>query len=327
MRRFLLILFTFPLFGLTLKDQLKEAEPGSYVVTSQDKSNTFLFIRSCDGHKLIMEEVSIPSARAPTHWKSWFECGAPGHTLWTSSQVNLDDGELVETFSFTHEGWIDRSEANAFFATLLNLPFREIPTDSRKKVGFPPKHGQEDKRKLWQPRLIVEGQEVEGAFAAFETRWPNDRTELARRHIEVYIPEGSGNFFPYWIEVDGKVTTVRLHVVDSGTKAKSPKPKLPYKKPQIIGDARQTERGVEIKLNAPDYLETFHVLAEKADDYYGRPLFLQCEKENDTLIVSIDELEEHTPYLFVVSPTEAPECTITSHQPLTINKSTNNKNS
>lgn len=227
MLRLLFLLFSLPLFGMTLKEQLKGAIPGSYVVTAQDKTNTFLFIRSCEEEKMVLEEVSIPTNRAPIHWKAWFESGAPGHTLWTASLLDLHSGELIETFSFTHEGWIDRSEANAFFATLLNLPFQEIAQENRKKVGFPPKYGQPDHRKIWQPRLIIEGKEVAGIpFIAYETRWPNDRTELARRHIEVYLPYQAGSFFPYWIEVDGKVTAVRLHVIDSGFEARSPKPAL-----------------------------------------------------------------------------------------------------
>jgi len=327
-RAVFLLFFAFPLFGLSLKEKLSDAVPGSYVVTAQNKSATFFFIRSVEKNKLLMEEVSIPMSRAPMDWKGWFESGAPGHTLWTSSLVNLDKGELEETFSFTHEGWIDQSEANAFFATLLNLSFREIPEENRKKVGFPPKHGQLDKRTLWQPRLIVNGEVVEGSyFTAFETRWPNDRTDLARRRIEVYFPEESGAFFPHWIEVDGKVTTVQLHVIDSGTSARSPKPKLPYRRPQIIGNARLTEQGVEIKIQTPDYFSNFHVLAEDAEDYYSRPHFLKASFENGVITVPQNELanlDQGTSYFFIISPMEAPECTVTSPEPLVVNKSANN---
>ena len=323
----LLFLFSFPLFGLSLKERLAEATPGNYVVTAQDKSATFFFIRSVEKNKLQMEEVSIPMSRAPNEWKGWFEAGAPGHTLWTSSLVNLDKGALEETFSFTHEGWIDQSEANAFFSTLLNLSFREMPEENRKKVGFPPKHGQTDKRTLWEPRLVVNGEIKKGShFEAFETRWPNDRSDLARRHIEIYYPEKEGAFFPHWIEVDGKVTTVRLHVIDSGKKARSPKPKLPYRRPQIIGNARLTNEGVEIKIKTPDYFSEFHVLAEDAEDYYSRPRFLKATFENGVIQIpmsELTELEENGSYFFVISPKEAPECTITSPQPLVVNKTAN----
>ena len=325
MWRALFLFVTLPLFGLSIKEKLSDATAGSYVVTSQDKSATFLFIRSNEKGKLLMEEVSIPMSRAPTDWKGWFESGAPGHTLWTSSLVNLKKGELEETFSFTHEGWIDQTEANDFFSTLLNLSFREIPETNRKKVGFPPKHGQEDKRTLWEPRLVVDGKIKKSVhFEAFETRWPNDHTELARRKIEIYFPGEGQSFFPHWIEVDGKVTTVRMHVIDSGKEARSPKPKLPYRRPQMIGSARHVETGIEILVKSPDYFTDFHVLAEDAEDYYKRPMFLKSTFENGVIFIPNEELAElDGSYFFVVSPKEAPECTITSPKPLIINKTAN----
>ncbi|MCH9611326.1 MAG: hypothetical protein S4CHLAM81_00430 [Chlamydiales bacterium] len=323
MRRLLLLLLIFPLFGFSIKEKLADAEKGNWVVTSQGKGATFFFIRGKKRNKLTIEEVSIPISRAPHDWKNWFESGAPGHTLWTSSLLDIQSGQLEESFSFTHSGWIDQQEANAFFSTLLNLSFNEVPDDERKKVGYAPKYGQKDRRRLWQPPLVVEGQrEADVHFDAYKTRWPNDRSDLAKRKIEVYFTDQS--FFPHWIEVDGKIATVQMHVIDSGKKARSPKPKMPQRKPQISGPIIQDADGITIPLNSPSYFTEFLVLAEDADDYYQRPIALDSSFNGGSLFIPDESLHElNGSYHFLISPKEEPKCLVTTHNPFAINKSAN----
>ena len=219
-----------------LKEKLTEAPAGSYLVLEQNKTFTFLHVHAIDAQRIIIEEVSIPAStfgRKRMNWKEWFEKGAPGHTCWIMSQVNLASGNFEETFSFTHKGWVDMADSNSFLTTLLNLHFKEVPNLERRRVGLPPGYHKVDRRPIWNPRLIFEGHVVPNAlFCAYKARWPADGTELSRKHVEIYLPNPQENasfplYFPYWLEVEGKIGSARVRVVDSGTGAKSPKGMFP----------------------------------------------------------------------------------------------------
>lgn len=244
-RSLFLLIFTFVISNflqaehMTLKEKLTDAVPGSYLVTEQNKTYTFLHVYAKEGNTLILEEVSIPGSRFSKKsmlWKNWFESGAPGNTSWTMSQINLTTGHVEEIFSFTQKGWLDLTSSDCFMSTLLNLRFEEVPFEKRRRVGTPPGYGKSDYRPLWNPRLIVEGVVYNQVpFTAWKARWPSDRSELSRKIVEVYFPEASHAnltypvYFPYWMEVDGKVGSAKIRVVDSGMGAYSPKPLLPQR--------------------------------------------------------------------------------------------------
>lgn len=234
---------------IRLKDKLAEADPGSYIVTEQSKNFTLLHIHGRSDHSIVIEEVTIPAARYsrnPLPWRQWFEKGAPGHTSWTMSKINLDTGQFEETFSFTQRGWINLSDSDSFLTTLLNLPFCPVPEEQRRRVGNPPAHNKPDHRPLWNPFLTVEGQRVCIPFTVWRARWPSDGTELSRKFIEIYLPCDVSDadipdyptYFPYWIEVDGRIGSARARIIDSGTEARSPKPALPLRSPKFISDGK-----------------------------------------------------------------------------------------
>ncbi|MCC5832310.1 MAG: hypothetical protein JJU12_04630 [Chlamydiales bacterium] len=229
------------LFGeIRLKEKLAEANPGSFIVTEQSKNFTLLHIRDRSDCAIVIEEVTIPAARYarnPIPWRKWFESGAPGHTSWMISHVNLETGRFEQTYSFTYRGWISITNSDSFLTTLLNLPFCAVPEEKRRRVGVAPGHNKPDYRPIWNPFLTVEGQRLRIPFTVWRGRWPSDGSELAQKIIEIYLPcEISDSdlpdyptYFPYWIEVDGKIGTARVRIIDSGTGAHSPKPKLAFK--------------------------------------------------------------------------------------------------
>lgn len=249
---FTLFLFTTFFFShgftaeIRLKEKLARATPGSYLVLEQNKTFTFLHIHDRFDNRITLEEISIPAAsfaRRPMNWKVWFESGAPGHTAWTMSQVNLETGIFEETYSFTQKGWIDMSQSNPFLTTLLNLRFHELSQGERRRIGLPPGYSKVDTRPLWNPRLIVDGQIVSNIFfSAYKARWPSDGSDLSRKIIEIYLPHSDENtlnwypsYFPFWLEVDGKIGSAKVRVIDSGMNSQSPKASLPKRVPQLLG--------------------------------------------------------------------------------------------
>ncbi len=198
---------------ISLRENLAKAEPGHYLVTEQNKTYTFLHINENSTNRIVMEEVSIPAAKSPQgsmKWRDWFESGAPGHTSWIQSQINLTTGECEEAYSIPHQSWIDTTETSRFMATLLNLHFTETPSIKRRKIGPAPGYNKPDHRPLWHPRLIVDGNHHQNIpFQAWTAHWPADGSELSRKKVEVYLPDTTTQtyptHFPYWLEVEGKL--------------------------------------------------------------------------------------------------------------------------
>ncbi len=330
----LLMLSTTLLADLQLKGKLAEAHPSSYVVIEQNKTFTFFHIQERQDQRIILEEVSIPAAsfsKKPMPWKSWFESGAPGHTSWIISQVNLETGQFEETFSFTHQGWIDMSSSNTFLTTLLNLRFREVDESDRRRVGLPPGHNKADHRPLWNPRLTVNGAVIPRAsFHVYKARWPSDGSDLSRKTIEIYLPDAQPEgawfpaYFPYWLEIEGKIGSARARVVDSGLEAKSPRTTLPKRAPQLMGQGERTPEGLLFSLKSPIYFRQFFVfVAEEEGSFFGNLLSLPATTTSNGESVSLQIPNEElaqlqnplSHYRFLISPQEDPSIVLEGKVP------------
>ena len=73
---------------------------------------------------------------------------------------------------------------------------------------------------------MVEGQTVpQVKFDAWQTRWPQDGTDLADKTIVIYTPEQQGlypSYFPYWLEISGLSSYPKVRIIDSGSNLASP---------------------------------------------------------------------------------------------------------
>jgi len=230
----LLLLFTTTEAATYLRENLKRAKSGDFIVTSQNKAFTLLHIYDKTPESLIIEEITVPAKRMPKGeytWKSWVENEAPQHTSWVMYEINLANGLMQECFSFSQNGWYNIPQADNFMSTLLNLRLTPIPERSRKKVGPRPTLGSPDQRRPWQPRMVVDGKIIPGvSFQALRTRWPRDGSELSGKLIEVYVPEEGQDYpsyFPYWLQISGLIGKAKVRIIDSGTGLTSPKPPLP----------------------------------------------------------------------------------------------------
>src|SRR5665647_243804 len=67
---------------LYLRENLKKAKAGDYVVTMQNKNLTMFHINKIDGNSLFIEEISIPFIKFSQEncsFRTWFEKGAVKH--------------------------------------------------------------------------------------------------------------------------------------------------------------------------------------------------------------------------------------------------------
>jgi hypothetical protein len=220
---------------LLLRDNLRQAHVGDFLVTSINKNYGLLHIYSKGDHALVIEEITVPEGKVAAKyqsWQEWINEGAPCHTSWVMYEVDLDKGQIGEFFSFTKNGWGDFSNQEFNLSTLLNLRLTPIPEDRRKRVGLRPVSSRDVyARPFWQPRMIVNGAVVEGAeFDAWEATWPNDGSDLAGKRIEAYLPSDTTtylSYFPYWLQISGMAGKAKIRIIDSGYGLKSPKPPLP----------------------------------------------------------------------------------------------------
>lgn len=219
-----------------LRNNLNKGRQGDYLVTAQNKNYTLLIIRSKDDTQLAIDEITLPMARKPNDnnfsWRKWVENGAPGNTCWLMYSINLPNGTIQNTFSFTKNEWVTIPQSQNFLSVLLNLSLQPIPSNERKKVGPPPASDSIDRRPIWQPQMIVDGMLLKGVqFDAWRTRWPKDNSELSGRFIEVFLPKDSERYptyFPYWLQINGMVGKAKVRIIDSGNNLS-----LPVRTPQF----------------------------------------------------------------------------------------------
>ena len=226
-----LSLFISQLFATTLLDKFKNSHEGDFAVFEQQKQITLFRIAKKTDQEMVVEEVTATAQPADSNWQEWLTDGAVTHTSWTLSRFNLSTGAIESIYSYGTNEWIQADGAKeatfTFLPTLFTLPLVSVADKDRKRIGPPPEAGDQERRKLWVPKVIFQGKIETLPFHVFRVEWPKDVTELSGKTIYLYLPEDSKNsdcldYFPYWVEVIGKVSKVKLRVIDSGKNLTSP---------------------------------------------------------------------------------------------------------
>lgn len=214
--------------AMSLRNNLQRANPGDFIVASQNKNYTLIHVFAKQNNTLVIEEITIPAARLScvNSWRKWVLDGAPCNTSWILTSINLPTGEIRNAFSVSQRAWLDVAQKSNFLPTLLNLHLVRLSESERRKIGPPPGHGP-DRRSIWQPKMVIEGNTIPGvAFSAWRTRWPQDNTPLSGKLIEVYVPEESDkypSYFPYWLQIRGAAgAKATVYIIDSGSNLTSP---------------------------------------------------------------------------------------------------------
>ncbi|MDX8430435.1 MAG: hypothetical protein SNF33_01310 [Candidatus Algichlamydia australiensis] len=215
MLRLILPLFlAIPLFSMTIKERLRFAHEGQYIVTEQSKLVTFMRIQSLTDKRVVLEEISIPSHKAKKiNWRSWYRDGTPGATSHLLYEIDLARGVCTNAYSPQREVSLN-SSAQQLFTDLIALPLKAVREKDRKRIGAPPQEGL-DMRKIWNPPLFQNGKKLTKiATKVYKAHWPDDGTELAGKNLELYFHEGSP--FPCWMEISNSAATFKIRLIDSG---------------------------------------------------------------------------------------------------------------
>lgn len=219
--------------AMFLKDRLRTAEVGDYIVTGIDNNYTVLVVKDKNEFEMTIEEITVPFKRIKHPkmqwhgWRNWVECGAPGHTCWVMYSIHSPTGKMKSYYSYTKQGWGRPSEADNFLTKLFNLRMVPLREEDMKKIGPAPEKGVKDSRRNWAPRMFYEGREIQGvAFEGWKTRWPKDGSELSGKTITIFTPKDERRYpayFPYWLEVKEMFGKARVRIIDSGKNLRTPR--------------------------------------------------------------------------------------------------------
>jgi hypothetical protein len=291
------------LFGAEfhLKERLEKAKNGDYVVMEANKMITILAIRAKTQQTFILEEITAPLQnlkKMPASWAEWVRAKAPGHTSWSMVEIDLKNAQVLECYSFSRSSWVQLSQKESLFATLLDLPMKPIDASKRKKIGPSPMEGEPDIRKVWNPPLVFEGKKVDNAlFDVFETEWPDDGSELSNKELSVYFDREKRFPLPFWIQLETSHATVALRTIDSGKNLPIMHRNLPRRVPEFIGLPQKIENGLRLSLKSPKYYRQFElfvidVTTKEKQIYPLTHTLIHADEEFLTLEVSDDDLNQ-----------------------------------
>lgn len=208
---------------LYLRDNLRKAQKGDFIVTSQSKAYSFLYVQEKNDQQISIQEINVPTSKIPSQgfsWRNWMSEGAPGSSSRVLYNIDLQNAQIQNSYCLAKDGWREMHPEDNFFTTLLNLRLETIPWNQRRRMGSSGLPNAYDKRPAWQPKVIVDGQVVpQVELDAWHAVWPKDGSELSGKMVEAYLPQENSNFpayFPYWLQVNGMLGNAKIRIVDSG---------------------------------------------------------------------------------------------------------------
>lgn len=244
--------------------RLEKAKKGDFIVFEANKTITLLVIRSLSHQSLVLEEISAPSHKVkPGAWNNWIQAKAPGHTSWSMIEIDLVNQRILECYSFNKNAWLPQSPQDSLLATLFHLPLTPVDQKLRRKVGPAPNEGEVDRRKTWNPPLVVDGKKVEHpSFDVYEAAWPKDNSELSGKNICLYLDRDVQTTLPCWIQVDTGQITASVRAIDSGHRLpNSSHRSMPRRVPEFVGTPTKTKSGLRLSIKSPKYYKNFELFA------------------------------------------------------------------
>lgn len=281
----------------SLQEKLSHAKVGDFIVTAQEGNYSLLCVRSIAAETLLLEEIAVPAKQInlkTIQWKKWAADKAPGHTSWTLYEIERATGKLIECFSYSKSGWLYLDESEQFLTRLITLPLAPVPLAERKKIGPQPAGGESDRRSVWNPSLIIEGEKASKAvFEVLKTKWPDDGSRLSLCNVVLYFSKNQPDFpFPYWLEVQSPHYTFKMRTIDSGHDlASSMRGPMPHRSPIILGNAKKGKETWKLLIKTPSYFQKVRLFAsdvtEKSNAAIPVPFTTQNGQKKEELVLEI----------------------------------------
>ena len=260
------VLFCHPIEASTvLQERLLKAKMGDYIVTESNKMISVLAIRSLTPKSIILEEINVPSQAVDPHsfsWPEWVRQHARGHTSWSMLEIDFENQQLIECYSFSRSAWVELSSQESFISTILGLSLQPIPENELRRIGPEPLDGESDTRKIWKPPLFQDGAQLNAIeFDVYQAIWPNDGSELADNSVFLYFDKNGCSPFPAWIQMTTTHAVASIRMIDSGKNLPALHRTLPRRVPEFIDVPQKIHSGLRLSLKSPRYYRHFELFA------------------------------------------------------------------
>ena len=334
MKNFSIIVFSFcVIFANTfaadsiLQTRLMNAQKGDYIVTESNQMISLLAIRSLTPQSLILEEISAPAnalQNRPASWSAWVRDRAPGNTSWSMVEIDLENHQILECYSFSRSAWVQISSQGSIISTLLGLNLQPVAASEQRRIGPPPPNGEADLRKIWKPPLIEDGEHHHNAsFDVYRADWPKDDSDFAGNTVSLYFDHDNRCPFPVWVQVDTAHVSASLRMIDFGKDLPVIHRNLPRRVPEFVGLPQKFPTGLRLTLKSPRYYRSFELFAIDVTTHekqicpithsliQGDGETVQIEIDQDDLI---DILEPDHRYTWLIVPAGHNEYYSESHK-------------
>jgi hypothetical protein len=214
---FCLLFFAFStLFGY--EQDVSSIREGDFIVYAFKHQLSLIVIKEKTGPVITVEELTAPQQEQKMNWQEWLDKQAPGHTSWTITKIDLASKKVLSLFDVDSNTWIQKLPAAQLLLTLLNLDLHKLLPEERKYIGPQPLPGEVDSRPLWLPKVVFNGKELHPPINVFRAYWPKDGSEISQKPFDLYFAaQGALLYLPYWIEMHGPISKIKIMAVDSGT--------------------------------------------------------------------------------------------------------------
>lgn len=262
---FCVMVFYRPLESTVLQERMANAKIGDYIVTESNKMISVVAIRSVSEKSIILEEINVPSHAVnppPPSWPEWVRLHAPGHTSWSMIEIDFENHQLMECYSFSRSAWVELSMQESFISTIMGLDFQQVPLNEQRRIGPEPLSGESDTRKIWKPPLIQNGNPVESIeFEVYQAAWPKDGSEFAGNFVSFYFDKEGRSPFPAWIQMATSHAIASIRMIDSGSNLPAHYRTLPRRVPEFIDAPQKTHNGLLLTVKSPRYYRHFDLFA------------------------------------------------------------------
>jgi hypothetical protein len=195
---------------IALGNRLHALKKGDEIVYDFQQSITLIRVLNTSDSDITLQVTTatkdVAEREGFSSWLAWADKGCSGASTDEKVDLHIDSRITVVSQDAKRVGWL---------ITLLGLTPTSVPEKSRRKAGPAPMPEELDLRSQWQPRVIVDGQNVGGSSDAYSFHWPNDNSPLSDRTIIAYFPRSPKAVpaLPYWIESPS--SSAHVSVLDS----------------------------------------------------------------------------------------------------------------
>ncbi len=245
--------------------QMQKAQAGDYIVTHQAGNYSVLYVQSCENHRLLLQEISIPEALVnpkTMDWKKWMRTSAPGSTSWLLFEIDLQEGYLQESYDVSKKEWLYLQEDEHLLVKLLHIPMHRLGDQDRRRIGPPPSAGEPDHRAIWNPPQVFENSPEKSQTAVWQAEWPSDKSPLSGSRLDLYYDQLHSNFpFPVSIDIQSTHYKAHVRVVKAGRLLEGTQQKLPRRPPRFLSHLNPGYTEYKIRILCPLYYKNLQLLA------------------------------------------------------------------